>query len=39
MKVFGFLSASALALAGVAASVLAVRSLPDLARYLKIRSM
>lgn len=39
MKVFGFLSATALTALGVAASVLAVRSLPDLARYLKIRSM
>ena len=39
MKVLGFLSFTALAVAGAAASVLAVRSLPDLARYLKIRSM
>lgn len=39
MKVLGFLSATALAVAGAAASVLVLRSLPDLARYLKIRSM
>jgi hypothetical protein len=39
MKVFGVLSATALTALSVAASVLAVRSLPDLARYLKIRSM
>ncbi|MEY9894905.1 hypothetical protein ABIA31_008593 [Catenulispora sp. MAP5-51] len=39
MKVFGVLSAAALTALGVAASILAVRSLPDLARYIKIRSM
>jgi hypothetical protein len=39
MKVLGVLSATALTVVGVAASVLVVRSLPDLARYLKIRSM
>jgi hypothetical protein len=39
MKVFAVLSATALTALGVAASILAVRSLPDLARYMKIRSM
>ena len=39
MKVMGLLSTTALAALAVAASVLAVRSLPDLARYMKIRSM
>jgi hypothetical protein len=39
MKVIGVLSATALTALGVAASVLAVRSLPDVLRYLKIRSM
>ena len=39
MKALGVLSAAALAVLGVAASVLAVRSLPDLARYMNIRSM
>jgi hypothetical protein len=39
MKLFGVLSATALTAIGVAASVLAVRSLPDIMRYLKIRSM
>jgi len=39
MKLLGVLSATALTAIGVAASVLAVRSLPDIMRYLKIRSM
>ncbi|WP_425558761.1 DUF6893 family small protein [Catenulispora subtropica] len=39
MKVLGFFSALALTAAGAAAAVMAVRSLPDVARYLKIRSM
>ncbi|MEY9856053.1 hypothetical protein ABH935_001657 [Catenulispora sp. GAS73] len=39
MKLLGVLSATALTAIGVAASVLAVRSLPDVMRYLKMRSM
>jgi len=39
MKVLGVFSAIALSVVGAAAAVMAVRSLPDLARYLKIRSM
>ncbi|MEZ0112132.1 hypothetical protein ABH920_006151 [Catenulispora sp. EB89] len=39
MKLLGVLSATALTAIGVAASVLAVRSIPDVMRYLKIRSM
>lgn len=39
MKLLGVLGATALTAIGVAASVLAVRSLPELMRYLKIRSM
>jgi hypothetical protein len=39
MKVLGVISAAAMASAAVAASVLIVRSVPDIKRYLRIRAM
>jgi hypothetical protein len=39
MKLLGVLSATALTAIGVVASVMAVRSIPELVRYLRIRSM
>lgn len=39
MKILGVFSAAALAAIAVVASVETLRSLPDIKRYLKIRSM
>lgn len=39
MKILGVFSAAAIGLAAFAASVLAVRSVPDIKRYLRMRSM
>jgi hypothetical protein len=39
MRILGYATAISLALGGVALGALAVRALPDLQRYLKMRSI
>jgi hypothetical protein len=39
MRILGYATAVSLALGGVAAATLAVKALPDLRRYLKMRSI
>jgi hypothetical protein len=39
MRILGYATAISLALGGVALAVLAVRALPDMRRYLKMRSI
>jgi len=39
MRILGYATAISLALGGVALGALAVRALPDLRRYLKMRSI
>jgi hypothetical protein len=39
MRILGYATAVSLALGGVAVAALAVKALPDLRRYLKMRSI